>query len=352
MVKLNPAGSELAYATFLGGSNRDDGGAIALDGAGHAYVAGSTDSSDFPTTPGAFDTSYNGGRYGDAFVVKLNPAGSELAYATFLGGSNDDYGGAIALDGLGDVYVAVGTSSSDFPTTPGAFDTSFNGRSDVFVVKLNLAGSRLVYATFLGGGNDDYGFDIAVDGAGSVYVTGLTVSNNFPTTPGAFDTSNNGGNGDAFVAKLNSAGSDLVYATFLGGSDSDYGWAIALNGTDNAYVTGRTASSDFPTTPGAFDTSFNGYTDAFVVKFNPTGSDLVYATFLGGSDLDDSRAIALDGMGHAYLMGETESNNFPTTPGAFDRSFNGYTDAFVAKLTMRDPMPDRQYLPLILGDAR
>jgi hypothetical protein len=216
VAKLNAAGSALDYATYLGGSSDEWGFSIAVDSGGAAYVAGTTDSSDFPTTPGAFDTSFNGGGpWGDAFVVKLNAAGSALDYATFLGGSgqmggtSQDAGQGLAVDGSGAVYVMGWTGSQDFPTTCGAFDRSWNA-GDLFVVKLNTAGSGLDYATFLGGGGFDGGggdYDraaggIAVDGSGRVYVTGLTPSPDFPTTPGAFDTSYNGGDADAFVAQL------------------------------------------------------------------------------------------------------------------------------------------------------
>ncbi len=192
----------------------------------------------------------------------------------------------------------------------------------------------LLYSTLLGGGDWDHGSAIAVNGAGSAYVTGWAYSNDFPTTPGAFDTSFNGGDNDVFVVKLNPAGSGLAYATFLGGSGEDIGIAIAVDGAGSAYVTSSTDSSNFPTTPGAFDTSHHGEWDAFVAKLNPAGSGLVYATFLGGSRKDEGYAIVVDGAGSAYVTGWTGSSDFPTTPGAFDRSHNGYDDAFVAKLAM------------------
>jgi len=263
----NPQSSDLLYATFLGGSSAEYGHGIAVDGSGVTYVTGTTDSSDFPTTPGAFDTTFNGG-YEDAFVVKLNAAGSALAYATFLGGSSADYGGGIAVDGSGAAYVSGTAGSSDFPTTPGAFDTTYNGGyEDAFVVKLNAAGSALAYATFLGGSSEEYGHGIAVDGTGAAYVTGGTSSSDFPTTPGAFDTTYNG-NWDAFVVKLNAAGSALAYAIFLGGNNGESGSGIAVDESGAAYVTGTTYSSDFPATPGAFDTTCDcTYSaDAFVVK--------------------------------------------------------------------------------------
>ncbi len=346
VAKLNSTGSALDYATFLGGSNDDHGYAIAVDAEGRAYVAGITYSSDFPTTPGAFDPSYNGD---DAFVAKLNAAGSALDYATFLGGSNGDHGYAIAVDAEGRAYVAGITYSGDFPTTPGAFDPSYNG-DDAFVAKLNAAGSALDYATFLGGSNDDLGLAIAVDAEGRAYVAGWTGSSDFPTTPGAFDPSYNGGFFDAFVAKLNAAGSALDYATFLGGSNGDHGLAIAVDAEGRAYVAGWTVSSNFPTTPGAFDPSYNGgYADAFVAKLNAAGSALDYATFLGGSNGDHGHAIAVDAEGRAYVAGGTRSSDFPTTPGAFDTSYNGGdSDAYVAMLSTEPQLPPKCWVPIVL----
>jgi hypothetical protein len=340
VTKVNAAGTGLTYATFLGGSNYDRGWGIAVDGAGSAYVTGDTNSSNFPTTAGAFDTSYNGNT--DAFVVKVNAAGTGLAYATFLGGGSDyDEGGGIAVDGAGSAYVTGLTLSSDFPTTAGAFGTSHNGYWDAFVVKVNAAGVGLAYATFLGGSGWERGNAIALDGAGSAYVTGWTYSSDFPTTAGAFDTSHNGDD-DAFVVKVNAAGAGLAYATFLGGSDEDVGSAIAVDGAANAYVTGFTLSSDFPTTAGAFDTSYNGgvfWGDAFVVKLSAAGAGLAYATFLGGSGDDWGRAVAVAGADSAHVTGSTRSFDFPTTAGAFDTSLDGDYDAFVAKIGTGEVTP-------------
>ena len=194
MARLNAAGSALDYATFLGGSGSDGGYALALDAAGRATVTGETTSSDFPTTPGAFDTSYNGGYpYGDAFVARINAAGSALDYATFLGGSSSDGGYDLALDAAGRATVTGYTDSSDFPTTPGTFDPSFNGYKDAFVVRLDAAGRTLDYATFLGGSDFDSGVDLALDAAGRVAVTGATSSSDFPTISGAFDPTYHGG---------------------------------------------------------------------------------------------------------------------------------------------------------------
>jgi hypothetical protein len=342
VVKLNPAGSELAYATFLGGSSWNDYGfAMAVDRAGSAYVTGLTGSPDFPTTPGAFDTSYNGGGGyygGEAFVAKLDPSGSGLAYGTFLGGSETDWGNAIAVDARGNAYLTGETYSSDFPVTPGAFDTSGKARwvsADAFAVKLDPTGSTLAYATYLGGSDGDWGEAITADAAGNAYLTGDTGSDDFPTTPGAFDTSFNGYS-DAFAVKLNPAGSRLVYGTFLGGSDNDDGRAIAADAAGRAYVTGVTYSRDFPATSDAFDPSYNGGHDAYVVMLNTARDAPAYATFLGGRSVDEGTGIAVDAAGRAYVTGVTYSSDFPVTPGAFDTSLSG-ADAFVVKLLIVHP---------------
>ena len=274
VTKLNAAGSALLYSTFMGGNNDDDGLGIAIDASRNAYVTGFTSSSDFPTTPGAFQTTFGGAgsqfNSGDAFVSKLNAAGSALVYSTYLGGPDDDGARGIALDASGNAYVTGFTFSSNFPTTPGAFQTNFgggNGFGDAFVIKLNAAGSALLYSTFLGGNSDDFGNGIAIDTSGNAYVTGFTDSSNFPTTSDAFQTTF--ALSDAFVSKLNAAGSALLYSTYLGGKSGGPGNGIAVDASGNAYIIGATESSNFPTTPGAFQTTFaGGNADAYVSKFS------------------------------------------------------------------------------------
>ncbi len=226
-----------------------------------------------------------------------------LFYSTYLGGSGSDNGAAIAVDSAGNAYVTGQTGSTNFPTTSGTFQSSFAGGDaswaglalDAFVTKVNPTGSALIYSTYLGGSANDAAIGIAVDSAGSAYVTGLTDSTNFPTTSGAFQTSFGGGTTDAFVTKLNTTGSALVYSTYLGGSGifvccAEEGYSIAVDSTGAAYVTGVTNSTNFPTTSGAFQTSFGGTLDAFVTKLNAAGSALVYSTYLGGSGLDFATA--------------------------------------------------------------
>jgi hypothetical protein len=299
VAKLNSAGTALLYATYLGDS--DAGNGIALDRAGDAYVAGVIDSSGFPTTPRAPQASYHGGT-SNAFVAKLNAAGTALLYATYLGGSDEDSASGIAVDGAGNAYVTGQADSSDFPVTPGALQPGYRGGArnsfNAFVAKLNAAGTALLYATYLGGSNIDAASGIAVDGAGDAYVTGYTASSDFPTTPGAQQSTSPSQASFAFVAKLNRQGSALLYSATVGGSLGAEGAAIAVDGAGNAYVTGSTQSSDFPITRGAVRSTHEGEDDTFVAKLNARGSALLYSTYGGGL------GIAVDRAGDAYVIGQ------------------------------------------------
>jgi Beta-propeller repeat len=320
------------YSTFLGGAGSDAGRGIAVDAKGNAYVTGQTASLDFPTTVGAFARTNNLNT--DVFVTKLNNSGSSIVWSTFVGGSAFDSGNAIAVDGQGAAYVSGFSGSLNYPTTAGAFDRTQNGGSDAFVTKLDPSGSALAYSTYLGGAG--FSFEgsngIAVDDEGSAYVTGFTNSAAFPTTPGAYDTTHAGSN-DVYVTKLDRSGSTLVYSTLLGGSTIDTGNAITLDDKRNAYVTGFAASADFPTTPGAVDTTHNGGRDAFVTKLDATGSTLSHSTFLGGTGTDSGAGIAVDDKRQvAYVAGSTDSADYPTTPGASDPDYGGGGDAFVSAI--------------------
>ena len=336
--KLNQDGSDLVYSTYLGGSSEDGGDqgklGIAVDSENYAYVTGCTAFPDFPVTWGAYDMTYNddGGR--DAFVSKFNQDGSDLVYSTFLGGIYDDFGDGITLDSENCAYITGRTESLNFPTTSGCYDDSHNGNFDVFVSKFNSDGSDMVYSTYIGGDDFDWGRDIALDSDNNVYITGSTFSSDFPTTPGCFNDTHNGSS-DGFVTKLNQDGSDLVYSTFVGGDDFDRGVGIALDSENNIYITGDTDSSNFPTTSGCFDDSHNGgMSDAIIFKLNHNCSTLVYSTYLGGSDHDEGCGIVVDSDNCVYVTGRIKSSDFPTTSDCYDNSHNGHYDACVSKLKL------------------
>jgi hypothetical protein len=422
VAELNPSGTNLIYSTYLGGSSGDWATAIAVDAAGEAYVVGQTYSSDFPVTQGAYQMTNKAAQAptSNAFVAKLNSAGTALIYATYLGGSggplmglggcvnaggpgnNEDGAFAVAIDAAGDAYVAGQALSTDFPVTQGAFQAQSNGAANpstnAFVAKLNPAGSALIYSTYLGGSGlhlcgseestasaGDAALGLAVDSSGDAYVAGIAFSSDFPVTQGAFQTTNRSkltmarltgpvvGGPTGFVAKLDPSGSALVYSTYLGGSGGiiyplpffaeylgDQASGLAIDSSGNAYVTGSTASTDFPVAPGAYQTTNNfpgsagtlevgakGY-NAFVTEINPTGSALVYSTYLGGNGAnpnvesgltvvgigDVSGALALDSSGNVYITGQAQSADFPVTSGSFQTTIAAFTSAFVAKLNM------------------
>jgi hypothetical protein len=338
VMKINPSGSARSYATLLGGNGTDYASAVAVDSAGCAYVVGSTYSSTgsdtFPTTGGAFQTTYGKGGGGDGFITKLNPTGTGLIYSSYFGGSGTDACSGVAVDSNGCAYITGSTGSNNLPGSgsPGYKKTP-SGNYDAFVAKVSATGSSLVYSTYLGGAGDENGSGIAIDSSGCAYVTGYTMSSNFPITSGAYRTTYVG-NQDAFVTKLSSSGTTLVYSTYLGGSAADSGQGIAVDAVNCAYVTGYTESANFPTTGGAFKTAYaGGGSDAFVTKLNSSGSALVYSTYLGGASQDEAHGIAVDLTGCAYVTGATSSTNFPTTTGAYQTAYGGgSSDAFVTRL--------------------
>ena len=250
-------------------------------------------------------------------------------YSTYLGGTESDYGNAIAVDSSGNAYIAGTTNSNNFPTKNAYQDTFGGGLYDGFITKLNATGDTLLYSTYLGG----YGYDIvsgiAVDTSGNAYITGNTDSNNFPTK-NAYQDTFGGGLYDGFITKLNATGDTLLYSTYLGGTESDAGNAIAVDSSGNAYITGSTGSNNFPT-KNAYQDTFGGFDDAFITKLNATGDTLLYSTYLGGYDFDNASGIAIDTSGNAYITGSTGSNNFPTKNAYQDTSGGYYGDAFVAK---------------------
>ena len=349
---IDPA---LMYATYLGGSSDEPDGVagIAVDNSGSAYVTGDTTSSDFPLKNAVIDGTFIGPS--DAFVTKLGPAGTNLVWSTYIGGKNNGvgaflgtFGNAIALDSNNNVYVAgdtdanQGTGNNSFPTTSTAYQTTLSGVVDAFVAKINPGGSNILYCSFLGGAGDAIANGIAVDKAGRMYVTGWTDSTDFPRLNGVA-TSFRGGGSDAFVTKMNPATNgtaSLVYSTFLGGDDQDVGQSIAVDISSNAYVTGFTYSTNFPTSTGAIQTNPPGFfVTAFVTKLNPTltgAASLIYSTYLGGEDSENFTSpggIAVDTSSNAYVTGSTTSTNYPVTADAFqpDNPLGG-TLVFITKI--------------------
>ncbi len=342
VTKLTPGGgpSALAYSTYLGGSTNDQGAGIAVDKSGYAYVTGLSESSDFPVTSGAFQTTNKAaGSYGpNAFVTKVNTTGSALAYSTFLGGDNYDFATAIAVDSTGNAYVTGFAGSLDFPVTKGAYSTMNGSGESVFVTKVNGAGTGLDYSTFITGGSDDHSTSIAVSSGGNAFIAGYTESSDYPVTASAFQKTNKSGH-TGFVTKLSAAGTSLAYSTYLGGSKGqDEIHGIAIDASGNAYLGGRAGSSDFPIVNGSYKTVIpNASGSGFTTKLNAAASALVYSTFLGGSDStrDQVNGISIDAAGEAYVTGATYSTNFPVTSGAFQTSNkaedNFSSNAFLTK---------------------
>jgi len=327
VTKLNPRGSALVYSAYLGGSATDQGTAITVDPSGSAYITGQTFSSNFPTTAGALKSTYSGN--GDAFVSKLSAGGSSLVYSTYLGGSGLDEALGIAVDSGDDAYITGQTFSTNFPTMS-ALQPSNAGNQDAFVTELNAGGS-LIYSTYLGGSGYDQGNAIAVDSSGNAYVAGYTSSTNFPTAnaiQGACASCSNVN--DAFVAEISTNGTGLVYSTYLGGNGDDQGMGIAVDAQGNAFVTGFTFSTNFPTTAGVLQPSLLGTASAFVTQISTNGTLLNYSTYLGASRFNYGQGIAVLN-GNAYVAGVTSSSSFPMV-SPIQATKSGGPDAFVAEL--------------------
>ncbi|MBI3950387.1 MAG: SBBP repeat-containing protein [Acidobacteria bacterium] len=334
----------LAFSTYLGGSNEDTVRDVTTDREGNIYLTGGTGSSNFPTTPGAYDRMFNSGGNSlgsagphDVFVVKLSPSG-QLLWSTLLGGPNYDRAYAIEVDSQGSIYIA-GRAGDGFPTTAGSAQPKFGGdvnpnslygQQDGFVAKLSPDGSQVIWSTYLGGDDRSFIRDIDVDGSGNVYLVLTDVSRPNPhITPGAFQTQLQGGV-DGVIAKMASSGSRLLWATYLGGSGYDVGTpSIRVDAQGYPYVLGFTNSSNLPTTLGAYDRTYNGGGDFYLAKLLPDGSNLVYGTYLGGSQVEfsETHGFALDAQGDGYVAATTKSPDFPTSPGAFQRIYGGSGDA-------------------------
>ena len=334
----------MRFSTYLGGRDGDAGSAIALDADGYVYVAGQTTSDDFPTHRSI--QPYRGSLFlgADLYLAKLTPGGDSLVYATYLGGGGDEFVTALAVDDAGRIYVAGGTTSADFPTA-GAVHEYRGGRlfqSDAYIARLTADGTAVDFATYLGGTGDEAVTALALGDDGSLYVTGATMSEDFPITPGAMQNTHAGGGllqADAFVAKLEPAGDgyELAYATYLGGRIDEIPSGLAVDGAGRAYVAGFTNSPDFPVRQPLQD-AFSGPMregegDVFVCRLTPDGSALETSTYLGGTNDDQSTALALGPEGDVYLAGWTLSNDFPTTARALQPLRRGGLDAFLVRLS-------------------
>jgi hypothetical protein len=331
VARINSQTNELDYLAYLGGIGDDEATGIAVDDDGNVVVTGFTDSRDFPTTNGSLLSNAPNGT--NAFVAKLNAKGTKWIYSTYLGGNADDEGFAVALDSNGNAYIAGVTDSFDFPTV-NALQNVKNVGSDIFLARLNADGTALSYSTYIGGNNTDWALGVAVNSDGNVFLTGTTVSTNFPTTPNATQISQSGVT-DGFVLQIdtNRTGADsLRFGTYLGGGKTDTGFGIALDSTDTVYVTGITHSPNFPVRNGRFQSTLKGESDVFVAKLNTDDGSLIYSTLLGGANTDYGLCITVDGDGNAVIAGFTESANFPLTNRPLQKNLAGQSDAFLFKL--------------------
>ena len=323
-----------AYSTYIGSSSADQGKKVKVDKDGFVYLGGFTLSSGFPVTTGAYCTTHHGDL--DAYVAKIDLQANKIVWATFLGGSGTDYLNGMAVDEEGNVYVTGNTTSSDFPCTTGAYDTTYNGSTssssvnhgDLYVAKLNKDGSGLIYSTYLGGKESEVGEGLTIDKEGCVYVYTCTSSYDYPVTKGSYDTTYNG-NGDLVITKLSKNGDKLEYSFFLGGSSGE-GGMLEVDSKGNLIIVGSTSSEDFPVTEDALYKGLKG-SDLFITIIDPSGKDILYSTYLGGSNGDSPLGTFLDENDNLYITGGTESSDFPFMDQAFQKEKNGSTDAFALK---------------------
>ena len=335
VTKLEADGTDLIFSTYIGGSGAESALGCAYDNLDNVYVVGYGGSTNIPVSDSAFQIANAGSN--DINIFKLSADGTELLYGTYLGGSGSEMVYTIDVDASYNAYVIGYTPSTNYPVTEGAFQTVHGGGTqDVIVTKIAPDGRSLVYSTFIGGTLADQCYGNRVTPDGFCFVAGQTVSTNFPVTEGAFQTTYGGGTWDAFLLKLNQTGTGLVFSTYIGGELDDWGMRPDFDAAGNAYMAGYTQSLGYPTTPNSFQpTHGGGGFDAFVTKFNPTGTELIYSTFIGGTGVDYARGLAVDSDGWAVFGGRTTSANYPVTADAQQAAFAGGADDAI--VTMINP---------------
>ncbi|MGC9196490.1 MAG: SBBP repeat-containing protein [Syntrophobacteraceae bacterium] len=326
VTEIAPGGQSLVYSTYLGGSGDDMAYSIAVDGSGNAYVTGWTDSNNFPCSANPIQSVNKGSA--NAFVTEIAPGGSSLVFSTYLGGTGIDAGNHIAVDSAGNAYVTGLTTSTDFPLA-NALYSGLSANTHAFVTEIKAGGQSLVYSTYLGGSKHDEGWGIALDSAGNAYVTGLTTSTDFPLAAPLYSSLPTGTH--AFVTEIKAGGQALYYSTYLGGSGDDEAYAIAVDGAGNAFVTGSTDSTNFPT-KNPYQATYGGSgSNAFVTEIAAGGGSLVYSTYLRGSQDGWANAIAVDGLGNTYVAGATPATDFPVS-NALQSANAGNYDAFATAI--------------------
>ncbi len=338
VLRLDPTGSTLIFSTYIGGSNDDRAMGLALDSQGDVYLTGGSASADFPTSTGAYQVqnrAYSNGGV-NCFVVEFDSQGNGI-FSTYIGGTSEDIANAIAVDPQGNSYITGQTNSGNYPQVNNTFQHSQHGGFDAFITEISSDATHFVWSTFAGGSSDDFGYGIAVDAVGNTFVVGTTTSPDFPTD-NAYQRTYQGGASDAFVMAYSPNGTNLIFSTFFGSHGTDDGNGIALDSNDNIYIAGDTDSDQFPVTAGAIQPTRKGNVDGVFAMFTPTGQQLTYSTFFGGSGNDTSSSVAVDQYGNAYLTGLTQSFDFPLTSGAAQTTpGGGMQDAFFAKIGFSNP---------------
>ncbi|TFG08043.1 hypothetical protein EU522_00195 [Candidatus Thorarchaeota archaeon] len=343
VMKMNNNGSEVLASTFLGGANVDHGKSLDLDEDGNIYVTGYTWSSNFPTTDNSYDTSFNGGD-DDVILSVFNNNCSTLKYSTFIGGSGSDWGLDLKWISHDNIIITGSTDSTNFPTENAYDKTKSSGWNgwDCFLLKINISSSLLAFSTYFGGSKGQASLSVVIDSEKNILISGITASSDFPVTDDAFDKTYNSGASDIFITKFSNNGSNILYSTFLGGDNHERAYDIQLDRSENVYITGYSRSTDFPMKNGSYCTYNKGLWDCIIVKLNISTNDLLYSSYIGGSQNDDGQGLSINDKNEVFIVGNTESTDFPVSDDAFNKTYSGNNDIFVFHLNLSlRPAPPR-----------